>query len=187
MKMTTKSRAAYNRAWRKANPDKVLEYRRRFVAAHPEKFGPMTRAARTVVIVDGKPVFRSRTKEYKAAKARAWRAANKARYWAAKQRYKARHPEIVKARNKRYRERHKEKCHAVQRDWCKRHPDRVRELAKNTMRRCRENLTPGAVRRAIIGTSKTIKARDIPEPLIDTFREYLKLKRTCRKLQTSKT
>jgi hypothetical protein len=127
----------------------------------------------------------SKTKEYKAAYARKWRKENRQRATEARRRYDAKHPDVKHARDKRYRDLHKEKVKAITLAWVKAHPERMKELGNARRKRHVEELRGHYVRQIISRHSETITPKDIPEPLVAAYRDYMKLKRICRKLQTS--
>ena len=127
----------------------------------------------------------SKTREWKAAYMREWRAKNKARYWKSRKRYEAAHPDVKKARDKRYRDRNTAKVRKAVSRWFAAHPERVRELRKQTMKRVRGELRDSYIRGMIARHSKNITTKDIPESFVAAVRDYLKLKRLCQESRTS--
>ena len=121
---------------------------------------------------------------YQAAWSRQWRKKNKARYRAIQKRYELAHPEIMRERRKRSYKKHKSKRNAEAKAWCIAHPDRVREnKRKRSKRQCAE-LAACYVRKVITRHS-SITAKEIPESFVQLYREYINLRRLCKKSQTS--
>ena len=85
----------------------------------------------------------------------------------------------MKLRNMAMYERRRDELIAKATDWNKANPDKRRDVCRENMRRQRDKLTSGYVRR-MLAQSIGLKAADIPQPLVEAQRELLKIKRYIR-------
>jgi hypothetical protein len=98
------------------------------------------------------------------------------------ERYRAnRETEIasMKLRNRTMYERRRDELIAKATEWNKANPNKRNAICKDNMRRQREKLTNGYVRR-MLAQSMGLLAADIPQPLVEAQRELLKIKRYIR-------
>jgi hypothetical protein len=100
-------------------------------------------------------------------------------------RFNAKHPGYYNERAKEYRERNRETLRKKHREWMKNHREVQRSANRRVSARNRTELSDRYLRDLLTASIKNIQPKDIPEPLVATYREYLKLRRICLKLKTS--
>lgn len=121
----------------------------------------------------------------RAAYQRAWRKAHPSKAKEYQDRYNAKHPGVSEERQKRYRAQSKNRRDAYNQIYADANREHVRRLNRRGSSRARAALSDRYLRNLLAASMKNHKPKDIPEPLVAAYRDYLNLKRLCRKSQTS--
>lgn len=107
----SKSRAAYQREWRKKNLDKVTVYQREWRKKNPEK----VTVAKQKWYEKNRDKINARQREQGFARSRKWQKKN---------------PDKVRAAQRERRKKNPDKFAADLREWCRKNPDKVRASNK---------------------------------------------------------
>jgi hypothetical protein len=105
MAQSKEEKAAYNKAWAKANKEKVAAYSKAYKKANKEKVTAYNKA------------YNKANKEKLAAKKKAHYKANREVFLATQKAYAAANKEKIAARNKAYKKANKEKLAAYKKSW----------------------------------------------------------------------